>query len=127
MKKFKFEKETLSETKKYMKEIIDNLADNNGMINGEWYLSLKILEENVNIYFGCVNGIKEEGLLITSRLGDKKANPLLKIKNDIQVKIITILNDFALTKKAQIKLLNEDDSDVNSPLSNFLLGKKEYR
>lgn len=126
MKKFVYEKTTLEQTKKYLKEIIDNLSDDKGMINGEWYLSLKILEENVNIYFTCVNHINNNGLIVKSRLEADIANPHIKIKNDVQNKIIAILNDFALTKKSQKKINGEVDS-TTSPLDNFFKGKKEIR
>lgn len=127
MNNYIFEKGVLKETKKYMEQIINNLKNSDGEINSEWFLSLKILEENVNTYNICVKQIKEEGLLIQSRLKEIKPNPLFKIKNDVQIQILKLLNEFALTKKSQIKLLdNEIIEKDDSPLNNFM-GKKEYR
>lgn len=128
MGKFKIDSSYEKETKAYMKDVINKLADSDGEINNEWFAGLIMLAENYNTFIQAKKIINKEGLQIKNRFGDYISHPLNKIAENANIQCLKLLNEFGLTKKSAAKIdeIKTDKKEENL-LYNFIKGKKESR
>lgn len=96
---------------KVIKSAEEYLIKRFGKVNDEWILTLKLLEDNINLYEECKKSIKLNGIY-DSNTGKK--NPLLTTVKDLQATIIKEIQHLGLTPYAayKIKDTEEDDSDL---------------
>ena len=126
MAKYKINKQHEKEVQTYIKTVIKKLSKDNGEILPEWFNSLNLLADNYNVVIKCQKQINDEGITIIDRFGSRVANPAIKIKNDAQIQLQKLNIEFFLTKKSAQKLINNEETE-ESPLMNFVKGKKEKR
>ena len=126
MAKYKINKQHEKEVQTYMKTVIKKLSSENGEILPEWFNSLNLLADNYNVFIQCSKQIQSEGITIIDRFGSRVAHPALKIKNDAQIQLQKLNIEFFLTKKSAQKIIH-NEAEEESPLMNFVKGKKEKR
>lgn len=91
------------------------------------FISLILLEENLQQMFLCSQTLTKEGLFIVNNQGNTVSHPALKAKTDAQTKIYNILKTLGgnmLDRKRLEKLdkINDSDSEGESDLEKFLKG-----
>ena len=91
------------------------------------FISLILLEENLQQMFLCSQTLTKEGLFIVNNQGNVVSHPALKGKTDAQTKIYNILKTLGgnmLDRKRLEKLdkINDSDSAGESDLEKFLKG-----
>lgn len=111
------------QTQKYMRYITQYLSDKYGKINDEWYISLTMLADNIEILELSRYQVRRDGIMIPDRFGNMIKHPLLKTIVDSNIQIVKLLNEFGLTPKALYKLKDTTEVD-DSPLSQFLIEQR---
>lgn len=98
----------MKNTEEYMRAVRSHLRAKHGKMKGEWLQGLQMLEDSINIYNQCVEGIEKDGLLIVNRNGIIGKNPLIQIKLDAEKQINRTLTEFGLTPKSGGKIQMEE-------------------
>lgn len=111
------------QTQKYMRYITQYLIEKYGKINDEWYISLTMLADNIEILDLSKKRLKSDGIMIPDRFGNMVKHPLLKTIVDCNIQIVKLLNEFGLTPKAVYKLRDTAEVD-DSPLAQFLIEQR---
>ena len=108
------------EVVKYMWSVHKFLLNKFGYINDEWFLSLQMLADNLNMFFQCREQIATDGIFVENKFGNMDKHPLIKVQNDAQIQIVKLLNEFGLSPKSVGRLKvedNEDDEVLNQILN----------
>ena len=105
---------------KYMWSVHKFLLDNYGVINDEWYLSLQMLADNLNMFIQCRDRIRQDGIIVENKLGLPEKHPLIKVQTDAQIQIVKLMGEFGLSPKAvsRLKLSDENNDDLLNSLLN---------
>ena len=106
-----------------MRYITQYLIEKYGKINDEWYISLTMLADNIEILDLSKKRLKSDGIMIPDRFGNMVKHPLLKTIVDCNIQIVKLLNEFGLTPKAVYKLRDTAEVD-DSPLAQFLIEQR---
>lgn len=108
------------EVVKYMWSVHKFLLNKFGYINDEWFLSLQMLADNLNMFFQCREQIATDGIFVENKFGNMDKHPLIKVQNDAQIQIVKLLQQYGLTPHAVGKLKNteDDDNDLLNELLN---------
>lgn len=96
---------------KYMWSVHKFLLNKFGYISDEWFLSLQMLADNLNMFFKCRDQIAEDGIFIENKFGNMDKHPLIKVQNDAQIQIVKLLNEFGLSPKSVARLKIEDTEE----------------
>lgn len=99
------------EVVKYMWSVHKFLLNKFGYINDEWFLSLQMLADNLNMFFQCREQIATDGIFVENKFGNMDKHPLIKVQNDAQIQIVKLLNEFGLSPKSVGRLKVEDNED----------------
>lgn len=99
------------EVVKYMWSVHKFLLNKFGYINDEWFLSLQMLADNLNMFFQCREQIATDGIFVENKFGNMDKHPLIKVQNDAQIQIVKLLNEFGLSPKSLGRLKVEDNED----------------
>lgn len=105
---------------KYMWSVHKFLLNKFGYISDEWFLSLQMLADNLNMFFKCRDQIAEDGIFIENKFGNLDKHPLIKVQNDAQIQIVKLLNEFGLSPKsvARLKIEDTEEDDLLNDLLN---------
>lgn len=109
----------------YMNKVIKYLTKN-GRIEEVDEAALTMLSINYSMFIKATNDVLERGLIAQGSRGNDIPNPSIKIAHDSQVQAVKILEKFGLTAKDR-KCLDEDETDEESPLMQFINNAKETR
>ena len=105
---------------KYMWSVHKFLLNKFGYISDEWFLSLQMLADNLNMFFKCRDQIAEDGIYVKNKFENLDKHPLIKVQNDAQIQIIKLLNEFGLSPKsvARLKIEENEEDDLLNDLLN---------
>lgn len=108
------------EVVKYMWSVHKFLINKFGYISDEWFLSLQMLADNLNMFFKCRDQITEDGIFIENKFGNLDKHPLIKVQNDAQIQIVKLLNEFGLSPKSvgRLKIEDTEEDDLLNELIN---------
>lgn len=106
-------------TQNFMSAVENHLKDKFGKIEPQWQGLLRMLAIQYDLYFRCEECIREEGLLVGDRLGNRVKNPLLKTQTDAQIQCIKLATEFGLSPKS-IKNMNVVDSSEENFISDLI-------
>lgn len=119
MAKYSIDKTLEKEVQDYMKAVIKKLESDGTKLDETYNAGLYILADNYNTVVKCNKQLANEGLTTTDRFGGTIANPLIKIKNDASIQAQKMLQEFLLTKKAQVKVNEPTTTDCESSLEKW--------
>lgn len=91
------------------------------------YGALTMLEFNYEQFIRQSDILANEDLVIMNRQGNLVANPRVKIVKDAQIQCLSILKEFGLTLKSRTSVKAKTKETEDSPLEEFIKGKKETR
>lgn len=105
---------------KHMWSIHRFLLDKFGEIHDEWYMSLQMLADNLNMFIQCRDRIANDGVIVENKFGLPEKHPLIKVQNDAQIQIVKLLAEFGLSPKsvARLKFDDTNEDDVLNSLMN---------
>ena len=105
---------------RYMWSVHKFLLNKFGYISDEWFLSLQMLADNLNMFFKCRDQIAEDGIFIENKFGNLDKHPLIKVQNDAQIQIVKLINEFGLSAKsvARLKVEDTEEDDLLNDLLN---------
>lgn len=126
-KKFNIPSDIEEEAKKYIKDVISLLGENDVMEDVD-SAALNMLARNYSIFIKANRQLEEEGITVLSDRGNITPHPAIKIANDAQRAAVNVMREFGLTAKSRTKLpkLDASESDL-SPLEAFVKQSKEVR
>lgn len=108
-------------TKMQIKNIITHLKEKYHTIQLEWYTSLLMLADNIEVFNACKLQIKKDGICISVN-GVPQKHPLLKVQTDSQIQIMKILQQFGLTPYSSGKIKTFEEEDNGQEFINNLCG-----
>lgn len=96
------------------KKIRDTLGDN---ITEKDEIAINMIINTAGFYNSAVSHIEKEGLVLsfTTTKGtlSTKVNPYVNIMNQLQIQLLKLLQEFALTPKAR-KQMNTDETEADN-------------
>lgn len=113
-------KRNKKQVEEFMNGVRNFLTNKYGKIDLSWEGGLYLLQDNYSTFLACQDDIDKDGLFLTNRFGDKIANPAIKMKNDAQIQMVKLLNEYGLTAHANGKLKENDSNDVAEILDNLM-------
>lgn len=119
MKKFKLPTHYSKETKEYLESIVKMLLEGEQLSEVD-YPQLLLLAWNYEVFKDAEKQLLTGGLTITNQQGNIVANPLIKIMNDAQTKVLQISKGFGLSCLDRKKLNSDVQEEDNSLLNEFL-------
>jgi P27 family predicted phage terminase small subunit len=120
-------KDICPEATQYMKELIKKLEEQ-GILTSLDQFALTLLANTYHLYIEASKIVKKEGIVITSKSGEKKNHPAVKTMIDAGIQIKKFEDSFGLNPKARKEIAQAKDKDKKkSPLDNFFEGKIEVR
>ena len=93
-----------------MKDVLKKLKQD-GEIDEAWTAGLNMMAEYYNTYIQCQRSIKQDGLTIINRFGDRVQHPLIKVSENCSIQLQKLMIEFLLTKKSVIKLPTPPDNE----------------
>lgn len=116
--------ELLSDTQRYIYNIIDALTENkkiNCLDEGALYM----LAENYNNFLKCREIVNKEGFTFTSDRGNIAIHPAVKIMKDSQMLCVNLMKEIGLTLKSRKSLDVMSMETEDSPLVQFMKENNE--
>lgn len=110
-------------TRDFMKSVLEQVQGLEGIDSG----ALSMLEYNYDMFIRQSDILKNEDLVITNVQGNLVSNPRVKIVKDAQLQCLSILKEFGLTLKSRTSVKAKTKDSEDSPLEEFIKGKKETR
>ena len=110
-------------TREFMTSVLDRVQG----LESIDYGALTMLEYNYEQFIRQSDILKDEDLVITNRQGNLVSNPRVKIVKDAQIQCLSILKEFGLTLKSRTSVKAKTKETEESPLEEFIKGKKETR
>ena len=106
------------ETQEYMNTIHQFLNNRYGSVQPEWVGSLQLLATNYDMCLNAKDNIKENGLIVTGRFGDKRNDAVIIFK-DAQTQVFKLLQEFGLMTKS-INHLEQPEDETEEDYINSL-------
>lgn len=113
--------------KKYKKEVNEFMTGVRSFLNAKygnidpsWECGLYMMADNYQTFLICQDDIAENGMFLTNRFGDRVKNDSIKIKNDAQIQLVKLLNEYGLTAHSLGKLKENSDTDTAEILEKLM-------
>lgn len=120
---FTIDKSYTKKTKDFMASVLEKVQGIESVDNG----ALNMLAYNYNVFIEQSKILDDEDMVITNRQGNLVSNPRVKIVKDAQIQCLSILKEFGLTLKSRTTVKAKTKDSEDSPLDEFIKGKKETR
>ena len=97
--------------KQDMLQLEQTLHDEIGDFPMSYYMQLRLLADNLELYYQVKDQIETDGLLVPDvRGGNRVKHPLLATMNAISLMIGKLINTFGLSRMARSKIRENKDS-----------------
>lgn len=111
------------EVRDYIESVFQAIIDDYGKIEDSFYISLKFIRDNFEIYNKANKAVQEEGLVISDSQGRRVKNQNCQSMFEAQRTIESLLTKFALTplsKTKMSKLKKDAGESKRTALDRFL-------
>jgi P27 family predicted phage terminase small subunit len=89
--------------------------------------TLQLIGNTYHNYIEATKVIQQDGMLITSPRGEKKAHPCIKIQLDAQIQLNKMMDSFGLSPKARKELSKPKEKGKElTPIDVFLQSTKKH-
>ena len=122
IKKQVIKEDYLEDTKQVVNNVIDEVCRLHE-IEAIHLLTLQLFADDVDGYFLSKNEEKAHGQILVSEKGQVQKNPAVRIAYDYRVNIDRFIKDYGLTPLASKRLRDNQPTQEDDPLSEFLNNK----
>ncbi len=109
-----------TETKTYIKSVIEYLTKKYGELPPQWEAIITLLADNLELYNECKQSVNENGIFNTTT---GRKNPLLTTMKDLQATIIKQIQHLGLSPYAISKIKDDKEDDTDEFIESLTNGE----